>query len=359
MRNNTKSQKQKIVNPYVNNQYKFKSKHISQTTVNQEINTFLNNSSNLSNHNVIPKNRQIRNHAHSINNVPPEFQRGNFHNQQNINNEIYYNNTQSYNSYPRDQNFYNNNLNTNNYINNQQNRNIEIECRNISKTIKTSSFKAEILQNINLKIYQGEIVIILGPSGSGKTTLLNVIAGIEHPTGGDVYIKGKIVNKLNDKELTEFRRNHIAYIYQRYGLVPISTVWDNIKLGQNLVPKNKRTVNIDEVINIVGIEKIKNKFPHELSGGQKQRVAIARAILKQPEIMLCDEPTGALDDETSKNIIDLFLKVNKEFNTTIVMVTHNNSLVSIATKIIRIQDGKIVGIEERNKNSNFLNPFNK
>lgn len=362
MRNTNKIQNQKIINPYVNNQYKFKSRNINQTTVNKEINTFLNNGNN------VPQNRQIKQPINNAYNRMPQNQRQPYNNNQQYVNNQFYNNQQNY--------YYNQQQYTNGqygnvqaqypnqqYVNNQNSvgvdDKVEIECRNISKTIKTSSFKADILENINLKIYQGEIVIILGPSGSGKTTLLNVIAGIEHPTGGDVYIKGKVVNKLNDKELTEFRRNHIAYIYQRYGLVPISTVWDNIKLGQNLVPKNKRTVDIDEVINIVGIEKIKNKFPHELSGGQKQRVAIARAILKQPEIMLCDEPTGALDDETSKNIIDLFLKVNKEFNTTIVMVTHNNSLVSIATKIIRIQDGKIVGIEERNKNSNFQNPFTK
>lgn len=349
MKNKTKTQNKKIINPYVNDQYKFKSKNINQTTVNKEINTFINNNNNPS------PQKKIRNPRGKVNTPINENQEPNIPNHQHVANPNHYNNEPQHN-----QPYVNNpNPDINNQNNNTGNSNVEIECRNISKTIKTSSFKADILQNVNLKIYQGEIVIILGPSGSGKTTLLNVIAGIEHPTGGDVFIKDKIINKLNDKELTEFRRNHIAYIYQRYGLVPISTVWDNIKLGQNLVPKNKRTVDIDEVINIVGIEKIKNKFPHELSGGQKQRVAIARAILKQPEIMLCDEPTGALDDETSKNIIDLFLKVNKEFNTTIVMVTHNNSLVSIATKIIRIQDGKIVGIEERNRNSNFQNPFTK
>lgn len=318
---------------------------------------------NRNQNNLNNNKREYRQPTRNLNN---NINNQNYHNSNNSSfnpNNNYYANTRDYyhfkSQYPYNYmnaynvgyqpmpNIHNQKVNPNNWYDDKETE--EIVVKDVSKTIKTASYKAEILKDINLTINKGEIVIILGPSGSGKTTLLNVIAGIDEPTTGEIIIKNSTINTLNDKELTEFRRNHIAYIYQRYGLVPISTVWDNIKLGQNLVPKKKRTVDIEEVIDIVGIRKLINKFPHELSGGQKQRVAIARAIMKQPEIMLCDEPTGALDDETSKNIIDLFLKVNKEFNTTIVMVTHNNSLVSIATKIIHIQDGKVVKIENKRK----------
>lgn len=230
-------------------------------------------------------------------------------------------------------------------LNVKENKKIIIKCVDIEKEIKTASFSSTILKNINLEIYEGEIVIILGPSGSGKTTLLNIIASIDKPSKGDVYIDNIVVNKLNDKELTKLRREKISYIYQRYGLIPISTVFDNIKLGQHLVEKEDRKIDFDMIISKTGLNNYLSKFPHELSGGQKQRVAIARAILKQPRLMLCDEPTGALDEETSKNIIDLFLTINKEYKTTIVMVTHNNNLVNIADKVVYIKDGSIEKIE--------------
>lgn len=230
-------------------------------------------------------------------------------------------------------------------FNTKDNKKAIIKCVDIEKEVKTASFSSMILKNINLEIYEGEIVIILGPSGSGKTTLLNIIASIDKPSKGNVYIDDIIVNKLNDKELTKLRREKISYIYQRYGLIPISTVFDNIKLGQNLVEKEDRKIDFDMIISKIGLQNYLSKFPHELSGGQKQRVAIARAILKQPRLMLCDEPTGALDEETSKNIIDLFLTINKEYKTTIVMVTHNNNLVSIADKVVYIKDGCIEKIE--------------
>lgn len=227
---------------------------------------------------------------------------------------------------------------------------VEIECINIEKSVKElGNAKTVILKDINLKINKGEITIILGPSGSGKTTLLNVIAGIDRATAGKCLVKDVDINNISDKKLVKFRRNHISYIYQRYGLIPILSCYDNIRIGQHLVEKKKRVLNIDEIIKIVDIEHLLEKFPHELSGGQRQRVAIARAIIKQPEIMLCDEPTGALDSETSKKIINLFLEINKLFNTTIVMVTHEPSLVKIATKVIYIEDGQIEKIEKYDK----------
>ncbi|MDE5775117.1 MAG: ABC transporter ATP-binding protein, partial [Malacoplasma sp.] len=247
--------------------------------------------------------------------------------------------------------------NTNNSVSNPKiSDNVEIKCIGIQKDVKEiGSAKTTILKNINLEINKGEITIILGPSGSGKTTLLNVIAGIDKATSGKCFIKNVDINAISDKELVKFRRNYISYIYQRYGLISILSCYDNIRMGQNLVEKSRRILNIDEIIKIVDIEPLLDKFPHELSGGQRQRVAIARAIIKQPEIMLCDEPTGALDSDTSRKIIDLFLEINKKFKTTIVMVTHEPSFVRIATKVIYIKDGEIEKIQTINRNNNLTN----
>lgn len=245
----------------------------------------------------------------------------------------------------------------NNTINNEfanlgMDSNVDIKCINISKEFRDFNKKISILKDINLEIYSGEIVVILGPSGSGKTTLLNVMSGIDKATEGKCLVKGVDINQISDSQLVDIRKKYISYIYQRYGLIPILSCYDNIRLGQNLVDKVQREIDIDEIIDIVGIRPILEKFPHEVSGGQRQRVAIARAIIKQPELMLCDEPTGALDSETSKKIIDLFLKINKKYKTTIVMVTHDNSLINIATRVIYIKDGMIDKIVENKKKDN-------
>lgn len=233
----------------------------------------------------------------------------------------------------------------------------EIKCVNINKDFRDFNRNISILKNVNLEIYPGEIVVILGPSGSGKTTLLNVIAGIDKATSGQCFIKGNDINNIKDSELVEIRKKYISYIYQRYGLIPILSCYDNIRIGRNLVDKKNRTINMDEIIDIVGIKQILNKFPHEVSGGQRQRVAIARAVLKQPQLMLCDEPTGALDSETSKKIIELFLKINHKYKTTIVMVTHDNSLIDIANRIIHIKDGmidKTILIDDKTRKQNLI-----
>ena len=234
---------------------------------------------------------------------------------------------------------------TNSFYDSDSKDNVVVECVDVCKDIKTVSYKTEILKNINLKINAGEITIILGPSGSGKTTLLNIIAGIEQVTSGQVYLNKVLINNLNDNSLTKLRRDKIAYIYQRYGLIPIATVFDNIKLGENLVKKNQQKIDFNMVVEKTGLKELLTKFPHELSGGQKQRVAIARSLMKQPELMLCDEPTGALDDESSNKIIELFKMINNDFKTTIVMVTHNNELIKIANKVIYIKDGQIEKID--------------
>lgn len=232
--------------------------------------------------------------------------------------------------------------------------NVDVKCVNLYKEYRSIKKKAfPILENINIEILSGEIAIILGPSGSGKTTLLNAISGIDIATKGKCYIKGVNINKISGENLVKMRKKHIAYVYQKYGLIPILTCIDNIRMSQNLVPKENRVINIDEIVKIVGIDQILHKFPHEISGGQRQRVAIARAIVKQPDIMICDEPTGALDSITSKKIIELFYKINKLYKTTIVMVTHDNEISAIANRLIYIKDGKIEdnkSISEKERN---------
>lgn len=228
--------------------------------------------------------------------------------------------------------------------------NVDVKCQNMNKEYGNFYNKIQILKNIDFEIYSGEFVVILGPSGSGKTTLLNIIAGIEKATSGNCFIKNININNVDDKQLVQIRKKYISYVYQRYGLIPIISCIDNIKMGQNLISKNQRKIDLDEIIEIVGIKNILNKFPHEISGGQKQRVAIARAIIKQPEIMICDEPTSALDTITSKKIIDLFVKLNQMYKTTIVMVTHDNSLAKIADRIIYLKDGQIDKIVQNIKN---------
>ncbi|MEG2198572.1 MAG: ABC transporter ATP-binding protein [Malacoplasma sp.] len=226
-----------------------------------------------------------------------------------------------------------------------------IICNKIDKSIKSLAFSSDILHSIDLFIDKGDIVVILGPSGSGKTTLLNIMAGVDKPSNGQVYIDGQCITDMNDKNITLFRKEEISYIYQRYGLIPILSVFDNIRIGQELVKKENRNVDLNDLIQTMGLTDLLDKFPHALSGGQKQRVSIARAIAKQPNVMFCDEPTGALDKENAEMTIDLFLKLNEKFKTTIIIVTHDNNLVKNANKIFHLRDGKIwkTDIVDKNK----------
>lgn len=230
-----------------------------------------------------------------------------------------------------------------------------ITCQNIDKSVKSLAFSTDILHDVDLTIDKGDIVVILGPSGSGKTTLLNIMAGVDKPTNGHVYIDGKCITDMNDKDITLFRKEKIAYIYQRYGLIPILSVLDNIRIGQELVKKDNRTVDINDLVTTMGLSDLVEKFPHELSGGQKQRVSISRAIAKQPSVMFCDEPTGALDKENAEITIDLFLKLNEKFKTTIIIVTHDNNLVKNANKVIHLKDGTIWKTEILDKKNIVIN----
>ena len=213
-----------------------------------------------------------------------------------------------------------------------------IEVNNVDKSYKTSDIAFKALKNINLSMDEGEIVVILGPSGSGKSTLLNIIGGIDHVDSGNVIVDGVDIIKLNDNKLTQYRRNSLGFIFQFYNLVPNLTVYENVEVASNI---SKHPLKIDEVLKAVGMSEFKNRFPRELSGGEQQRVSIARALVKNPKLLLCDEPTGALDFNTAKEILKLLTDVNIKFNTTVIIITHNTAISGIANRIITLRSGEV------------------
>lgn len=195
------------------------------------------------------------------------------------------------------------------------------------------------LEDVNFSFNKGEINSILGASGSGKTTLLNCLSGLDKVTNGSIMIDNVDVTKLKDKELTKFRRKNVGFIFQTYNLVYELTVKENIMLAGELVDD---PYNIDEIIKIVGLEEQKDKFPFQLSGGQQQRVAIARAIIKKPKLLFADEPTGALDEKSGKDVLNLIKEVNKDLGITVIMVTHNPGMALIGQKILKLNSGKLI-----------------
>jgi putative ABC transport system ATP-binding protein len=195
------------------------------------------------------------------------------------------------------------------------------------------------LKDVNLQIKKGEFVVIVGPSGSGKTTLLNIISGMDRATYGRVIVAGENLINMNNARLTDFRRRNIGYVFQQYALLPNLTVKENIEIGQHLQKDKSKRISIDKLLHSLDMYEQRNKFPHELSGGQQQRVSIARSMAKNPNIIFGDEPTGAVDEATSKNILDMFIKLNKQYKTTVVIVTHNQELTKLASTIIQVKDG--------------------
>jgi len=213
-----------------------------------------------------------------------------------------------------------------------------IEIRNVNKAYNTGKISLDALKNVNLTMNEGEIGVILGPSGSGKSTLLNIIGGIDHIDSGNVIVDGVDIANLNDNRLTLYRRNSVGFIFQFYNLVPNLTVYENVEVAANI---SKNPIDMDEVLESVGLSEFKNRFPRELSGGQQQRVSIARAIVKKPKLLLCDEPTGALDYTAAKEILKLITEVNKKFATTVIIITHNTAISRIANRIIKLRSGEI------------------
>lgn len=214
-----------------------------------------------------------------------------------------------------------------------------IEVSNLKKSYSTGLVKTEVLKGIGMKLDKEEIGVILGPSGSGKSTLVNIIGGIDRGDSGRVIVDETEINNLNDDRLTDYRREDIGFIFQFYNLVPNLTVGENIEVVSNI---SKSPLSIDEVLAAVEMKDKKQRFPRELSGGEQQRVSIARAIVKNPKLLLCDEPTGALDYLTSRNILQLLQQVNKRYGTTILMITHNSAIAAMANRVFRLRSGEII-----------------
>ena len=214
-----------------------------------------------------------------------------------------------------------------------------LEVKDLNKGFGDKTNRIEVLKNLSLNVEKGEFCVLLGPSGSGKSTLLNILGGIDYPDSGEVKINGEKMNSLNSNKLTMFRRNHLGYVFQMYNLIPDLTVRENIEVGAYL---SKKPLNLDELIETLGLKEHQDKLPSQLSGGQQQRTSIGRAIIKNPDILLCDEPTGALDYNTSKEILKLIEKVNQKYGSTVIMVTHNDAIKYMADRVVRLRDGQIL-----------------
>jgi putative ABC transport system ATP-binding protein len=217
-----------------------------------------------------------------------------------------------------------------------------IEIENIKKKFGTGENSFYALKGITFAIDKGEMVVLLGPSGSGKSTLLNIIGGIDTLDSGRVGIDSFYIENMSEKERIKYRRKNLGYVFQNYNLIPNLTVRENIEVGAYL---SKDHLDIDELIEVLGLKAHENKVPSQLSGGQQQRTSIGRAIVKNPNLLLCDEPTGALDSDTSKQILELIEKVKDTYNTTIIMVTHNENIAKMADRIIKLKDGLIISKE--------------
>ncbi len=213
-----------------------------------------------------------------------------------------------------------------------------LEIQQIKKHFGEGESRVEVLKGIDIGIEKGEICVLLGPSGSGKSTLLNIIGGIETPDSGSITIHGETIGDMNEKRLTLYRRKHLGYIFQMYHLIPNLNIKENIEVGAYL---SDTPLDVDDLLKTLGLYEHRHKLPNQLSGGQQQRTAIGRAIVKNPDILLCDEPTGALDYNTSKDILKLIEDVSRKYGNTVVMVTHNDALQNMADRVVKLRDGKI------------------
>lgn len=225
-----------------------------------------------------------------------------------------------------------------------------IKIKNITKTYGAKDNKVNVLKNISLEIKDGDFAVILGASGSGKSTLLNVMSGLEHPDKGNIYYNDQDITLLSDSGLTDFRKENTGFIFQQYYLLPNMTAEKNVKMGAELAGNT----NYEEVIAAVGLDEKKHKYPSELSGGEQQRVSIARALAKNPKVLFMDEPTGALDEQTGRSVLDYILKLQAEKHFTAIMVTHNANIAETANTVIKMNSGEITEIR---KNENVKNAY--
>ena len=220
-----------------------------------------------------------------------------------------------------------------------------LEIKGIKKAYGQGENRAEVLKGIDIEIQKGDICVLLGPSGSGKSTLLNIIGGIDNADEGYISINGEKIADMNEKQLTLYRRKHLGYVFQMYNLIPNLNIKENVEVGAYL---SDNSLDVDELLNTLGLYEHRHKLPNQLSGGQQQRTAIGRAIVKNPDILLCDEPTGALDYKTSKEILKLIEDVNHKYGNTVLMVTHNGAIESMADRVVKMRDGMV--------RKNFVNP---
>lgn len=220
--------------------------------------------------------------------------------------------------------------------------NILFKTDTLTKAYITGETEIHALRGITIEIPSGELVVMLGPSGSGKSTFLNIIGGLDQPTSGKVFFKGNDLANFNNRELTYYRREHVGFVFQAYNLVPSLTALENVALVTEISPNPMDPL---EALEIVGLKDRSNHFPSQMSGGEQQRVAIARALAKQPELLLCDEPTGALDSETGIVVLNALLKVNEEFGTTTIIITHNAAIAELAHRVIHFADGVIQQVQ--------------
>ena len=218
-----------------------------------------------------------------------------------------------------------------------------LQTNNLKKYYGEEPNITRALDGVNFSVDDGEFVAVVGTSGSGKSTLLHMMGGLDTPTSGNVFVRDKDLSKMNDEQLTIFRRRNIGFIFQNYNLVPILNVYENIVLPVELDGDTVDQRFMDNIVNMLGLDDKLNNMPNQLSGGQQQRVAIARALISKPAIVLADEPTGNLDSKTSAEVLVLLKRTSEEFHQTIVMITHNNDIARLADRIVRIEDGKIVG----------------
>ncbi len=218
-----------------------------------------------------------------------------------------------------------------------------VKVKNLSKIYGKDNTKVVALDNVSFSVQEGEFVAVVGASGSGKSTLLHLLGGVDKPTSGEVFVNGKDIYKLKDEELAKFRRREVGLIYQFYNLIPILNVVENITLPLDLDNRKADSEKLNNLIKLLGLENRKDHLPNELSGGQQQRVSIGRALVTHPSVVLADEPTGNLDSKSSDEIISLLKKCNKEYNQTIIMITHNMELAKMADRIITLEDGHIKG----------------
>ena len=218
-----------------------------------------------------------------------------------------------------------------------------LKVENVKKSFGEAGSYVQVLKGINTELSEGNVCVVLGPSGSGKSTLMNIIGGLDKADSGDVVVDGQIITKVSSKKRAQYRRKYLGFVFQFYNLIPNLTLRENIQVCEYL---SKTPLDIDELLDVLGLTEHQNKYPSQLSGGQQQRCSVARALVKNPKLLLCDEPTGALDYKSSKEMLELLETINKRYGTTMIIITHNEAIKDMAHKIIYIKDGYITKTEQ-------------